>query len=118
MPEIGRDPDVIKEAESLASKTTDAMPPSLRGAIVDQISSEGGSIFQKSIKKVSQIGKNSSSSKAADLKQGLLKEMQSDFRKNWTQVSRASRDALRANEQAVAAARSSATIVYKFFKRN
>lgn len=108
--DIGSDSDVVSEAQKLASKTTENMPPSLRGAIVETISGSGDAIFSRSIKKVSQINKNSSTSKAPELKQALLKEMQSDFRKNWTQLSRDSREALRANEEAVAASFASAPI--------
>ena len=101
--DIGSDNDVVEAAENLATTTTESMPSGLRGAVIQVIGQEPASVFRGSRKVVLSINKNSSSSKAPELKQKLLKAMQSDFRANWSQVSRASREALRDAEAAMSA---------------
>ena len=95
---ISGDSDVVKTASELASVTTGSMPGALRGAIVETIGSSGPSLFKNSRKVVKTIGRNTNSSKAAELKAKLLDAMQADFRAGWSDLSKASREALRQNE--------------------
>ena len=105
---ISADGDVVSVGEELATVTTEQMPARLRGALVETIGSSGASLFSKSRKVVKSIARNTNASKAGELKNKLLDAMKSDFRSGWSDLSKASRDALRQNEIEIADAMSSA----------